>query len=744
VSTENTLARQVIQPDDIYYLVPWNRLSNKSLWVLRRTMIRATIDIDPYINGFNFDLLSRITLDDLRDARNVGEKKAQELINELNKIFSMPLVIPNSTMETFLDGSSILDHALNTSLNILAYISVEESLSAYQARIAKNSAVPESDIRQMLVDYRKNKSPNWFFLNKQADPDLILMEIVRSQLRFIFVLARVLYPGIDLRTKILAGNLALVGAIKTFDLASPIPFSTYLESTVEEFIENLVFLSNMEYKTIEKMLIEGHLESEFNTNEVESLTLTISSDANMMEILEFIELKFSENPKIDERIASILKERLLLFTNAPKTLEAIAREWNLTRERIRQISNKWAGIKLEQFLEIQCLKDAVDCLSTSKDEDEFNNKITEIPTIGDIPISAYRLKAICEFFTASELVERIDKKIYEWENADRVQNEFQQELKKLRSQIGLYDLTFLLSRFKVTRAELELTINEIYPRTLIKGNLALARTKNWDTMFENSVAKQLFVASNLGVDELIIGLERTSINRGLPLIGTKDDLRELVIYLAGENPTYGFIAAKMMKPVTLQSIDSWLVKVFRESDSLILHSNELVTKALNERINVSSLQVYLGNSPIIRSHGRSIYSLVGSKVESETVEIYRKVVLASGKASQIKFNVSAGGIELSIRPNLNVITSGIIFPPSGLKNMIIGYTFDSACVCGNLLSEQQVKFSSSGFWTGFTAMIRHGMSKHNMTKESEFIFVFDFENLVVALHFNQGYEGHLS
>ena len=163
MSTENTLAGQVIQPDDIYYLIPWNRLSNKSLSVLRRTMIRAMIEIDPYINGFNFDLLSRITLEDLRDARTVGEKRAQELIDELNKIFSMPLVIPNSTIETFLDESSILDYALNTSLNILAYISVEESLNAYQARIAKNSAVPESDIRQLLADYRKNKSPNWFF-----------------------------------------------------------------------------------------------------------------------------------------------------------------------------------------------------------------------------------------------------------------------------------------------------------------------------------------------------------------------------------------------------------------------------------------------------------------------------------------------------------------------------------------------------------------------------------------------------
>jgi hypothetical protein len=123
-------------------------------------------------------------------------------------------------------------------------------------------------------------------------------------------------------------------------------------------------------------------------------------------------------------------------------------------------------------------------------------------------------------------------------------------------------------------------------------------------------------------------------------------------------------------------------------------------------------------------------------VDSELVEMYRKAVLASGRPSEIDFAISSEGIELRIRPNLNVITSGIIFPPSGLKQMVIGYVFDSTCSCGNLVSKQQVKFSASGFWTGFTAMIRHGMSEHKMDKDSEFVFVFDFERSLVVLRTN--------
>jgi hypothetical protein len=91
---------------------------------------------------------------------------------------------------------------------------------------------------------------------------------------------------------------------------------------------------------------------------------------------------------------------------------------------------------------------------------------------------------------------------------------------------------------------------------------------------------------------------------------------------------------------------------------------------------------------------------------------------------------------LSVKPNLNVITSGIVFPPAGYKKLFEGFEFESSCECGGLETIQAVKFAPSGFWTGFTAMIRHGFSQHQMSKGSTFRFEFDFDSSEVRLLVN--------
>ena len=165
---ENTLVAHIAQPKDIFFQVPWNRLSNKSQTTLRWTMARAGINFEPYRNGFEFNLLMQLTREDLQDTRNVGTKRAQELINELEEIFSKPLVIkiPERVIST--DESSVLENALDTSLNILAYISVEEDVSVYQARIAKNIVGTEQYLRESLKDFQRQKQQGWFIFKKKS------------------------------------------------------------------------------------------------------------------------------------------------------------------------------------------------------------------------------------------------------------------------------------------------------------------------------------------------------------------------------------------------------------------------------------------------------------------------------------------------------------------------------------------------------------------------------------------------
>jgi hypothetical protein len=254
-------------------------------------------------------------------------------------------------------------------------------------------------------------------------------------------------------------------------------------------------------------------------------------------------------------------------------------------------------------------------------------------------------------------------------------------------------------------------------------------------MFENSIAKQLKVSSPLAVKDLLKGLQRTGKSRDVSLIGSITDLTNLIVNLAGDPPNYERTLGGLIKEVDFQALEKWLIEVFSEANLGILHSNDVVNFALRDRrINVSSITVYLLNSPIMRSHGRSLYSLVGTDVSEDQLDAYIQIIRGSSEASEVSYEMTdaSKGI-LSVRPNLNVITSGIVFPPSGYKKIFEGFEFQTFCSCGQLETIQAVKFAPSGFWTGFTAMIRHGFSQHYMSKGSTFNFEFDFEKSIVRL-----------
>ncbi len=722
----------LVRPERADVCIPWNRLTNKSLTTLRWTMSRANVPFEPYMQGFTFEMLALLTLQDLRDAKNVGEKRAQELLNELESIFHN-LESKEVEKDEEIQNRSVLEVALDSPMTLLAYISVEENLVEYQARISRNAPMLAKSIEVEINHLNAGKISFWNRITRNTDTDEILLRILKSQLRIPFSIARNGLHELDLRTKVLAGNLGLVAAIKTFDPEMHQLFNEYAVSLIEEFIENLVLAGGVDYLTLESMLLSPErsiLEGNSESNPLLSQVMNASTVGDLVSLLELV-LKTS--PKFDNRIFGILKERLPIFTSTPRTLEAIAKDFEVSRERIRQITAQWASFTYPVESEIPALSNAVALLGISENEDDFYERQNIEDSFQEVYLTSARLIALCKFFSQEHLTVKAEKGIAAWDLIQSVDNNLKRDVKKLRSAMGLYDLDLLEEKFKISRQDAISAIEANYPRNIIKGDLVLARTKHLDSMFENSIAKQLQVADGLNSAELIIGLERTASNRGVSLIGDKNDLASIIDELAGVDHSYACISSKLIKQVELQRVESWLVEIFSDHDSNVFHANEIVAKALRNEINVSSLQVYLANSPIVRALGNGMYTLVGRRVDEETLEIRRKMILSTGKISEISFEISSSGIRLSVFPNINVITSGIIFPPAGLRQMVEGYAFETTCICQGLVSKQMVKFSPSGFWTGFTSMIRHGISEHQMTIDSEFVFVFDFDVKQVAL-----------
>jgi DNA-directed RNA polymerase sigma subunit (sigma70/sigma32) len=721
------------EPDDFYEIFTWDKLSTKSQNTLQRAIERSDVWRISDLNGFSFDLLSKISIEDLNDARFIGPARANELIQELVAFFKEL----NLKKEMDFSVNSASRIASLFSQRILSKVRVEEDLYAFLERVASVESLSNEERHKLLQELLPNKNPFTRMVFGRRDREVALGILVDANLRLSFALAKRLCPEHDIRARAIAGNLGLLAGITSFSDKPNIDFESHVMRSIREFIQELIESLNLSYDEISQILFGQKID-----------TLPVISKAHIVddeisfkhcntfaELSSTLERKLLSLPKVDERALAMLKRRHQAFKEYGSSLDEIGKDWGVTRERVRQIVDPLMNVNIHLDYEIPSLVKAIELFETCESEDHFRLMVAEDELFSGEDVAWQRLLGLAEIFSPSFLAKRVYSKHLELESLLESSISIRGSIKKDRSKFGLYDLSVVSKKYEIDSEKLFRIISEIYPRSLRSGNLVLARTKNLDTMFENSIAKQLKVSSPLEISVLIKGLGRTGKNRDTVLSGTISDISNLIFQLAGNPPNYDAMSEKLIRKIEFQKLEDWLINAFMESNLGILHSNDVVNLALRDGgVNVSSVTVYLLNSPIIRSHGKSIFSLVGTEVSKDQLEAYLHIVRGTAEPSEVSYEMSDGskGI-LTVRPNLNVITSGIVFPPTGSKRIFEGFEFKSACECGALETVQMVKFAPSGFWTGFTAMIRHGFSVHGFTKSSSFRFEFDFDHSRVQL-----------
>lgn len=727
------LSDRLKEPDNFYKVLAWENLSTKSQNTLKRAIERSDVWTTSELNGFSFDLLSRISIEDLNDARFIGPSRADELISELIILFEN------------LDAAKDLDSAATatsqiisvSSLQILAKLTVDEDLEIYLERIGSVELMTPQERHDLLLDLKPSINPFKRIMFGKRDQEMALGNLIDANLRLSFAVAKRVCVDRDIRARTVAGNLGLLAGITSFSDRPNIDFESHIMKFVREFIQDLVGSSHLSYDDIFALMLDSN-KSEIYLTEVEqeiALEAPFESCTTFTELYAELDRELLKFKKVDERALAMLKHRHWAFLESGKTLDEIGKQWGLTRERVRQIVNPLMKIRLQTDTEVPLLVKAVELFEECESEEHFRTTVSENSIFSGENIVWQRLYGLARILSPDDLAKRVYEKHLELEAESGINSPLHGLIQKDRSKFGLYDLQVVSKKYEITEEKAFKIILNVYPRAIRSGSLALARTKNLDTMFENSIAKQLKVTSPLQVKDLLKGLQRTGNQRATSLTGSTSDLTNLILTLAGDPPNYQSAAAGLIKEVEFRALEKWLVEIFTEANLGILHSNDVVNFALRDRrINVNSVIIYLLNSPIIRSHGRSLYSLVGTEVTEDQLDAYIQIIRGSSEASEVSYEMTdaSKGI-LSVKPNLNVITSGIVFPPSGYKEIFKGFEFETSCSCGLLETIQAVKFAPSGFWTGFTAMIRHGFSQHQMAKGSTFRFEFDFDRSAVRL-----------
>lgn len=474
----------------------------------------------------------------------------------------------------------------------------------------------------------------------------------------------------------------------------------------------------------EKQGLDGWVATYFEASE-DTDGSTYAPDAvdlsmSLLDVVKGIIFYYNDYREIDDRTLEIIRGRVPALIRHPKTLEELGTQFNITRERVRQIESKYLDLQLGSVKEANfVMLELVKLLENSLAEDDFIEKAQEADLLEGEPVTMVKLKAILQVLGLENYLSRVESVESQWDIANYVKDVLSQKAREARHKFGLIDLSTFTKENKVGEAEAFAAIHAIYPRSIRTGRLVLARTPGLDTAFENALGKQLKVFNELNADSLLVGIERQANYRQTPLVGLKADLIAMIKELAGENPNFSTLRSNTLEDPELSQTDEWILEVFRDSPTGMMHRNEITAAAMRDGKNVNSIGVFLIFNSLIRPVGSAVLALADQNFDVELVKQYAAIARAAEEPTQLDFCFQGSDIRITFIPNLNTIAAGVLFPKQELRDMVKPHSFQVECFCGAFESNQMLRMKNPSFWTGFTGSIKHLQNQHGYKKGQE-------------------------
>lgn len=194
------------------------------------------------------------------------------------------------------------------------------------------------------------------------------------------------------------------------------------------------------------------------------------------------------------------------------------------------------------------------------------------------------------------------------------------------------------------------------------------------------IRKMLAVAGSLPLESLREGVLRHHRTRNTIL---PRNAFEGLCRSPGLQVHNGMVSAQ--KPIrmdqVLGEIETTMVNILN-SHGDVMHSTDLEDECLKRRVNRHSFWVYLSYSPVLERLAPSVYAVRGAEIDpAEVAHLAGKEVPAE-PALQDHGWTKDGAIWLGYRAKRNILSSGVVYVPAGVRNMVGERRFELFTVDG--------------------------------------------------------------
>jgi RNA polymerase sigma factor (sigma-70 family) len=400
-----TLAAHLAEPSDQKALIPLSRLSTSARNVLLKVLHRAQGEAINPDDEFRLEALERITVQHLKDARNVGSTKANNFLSELNSLITEMNTPPAPCKKEPIERIESAESILN-----FEYINLDlEKVLFNQKRDGERSQeILQS--KEELDDATKRRLKAERNIGRQAD------SLLWGSTQTLVIHYAKYYSGrgISFSDLIYQGKLGLMMALRKFDPESPSSFSPYATWWIRQAM--LVMLE-------ENAGTSSLKTSGLSKNKTKNTNLLGSLISQIISLLNFA----------SSREINIFALRIGLIDGAPKTLDEIAQIYGESRERIRQIESKFdskirhnlkegpcpscgenitASSHEEILKRIPAAVELTELISLCNNYSEYIEKL--IFEDSDLHMSPQGLRYLFRVISQEELAQNIDSTISSW------------------------------------------------------------------------------------------------------------------------------------------------------------------------------------------------------------------------------------------------------------------------------------------------------------------------------------------